>query len=41
LRARIGGDSALAYVPYLAHDVHDFATLHEVGELLFDTVPAR
>jgi anion-transporting ArsA/GET3 family ATPase len=41
LRARIGGDTALAYVPYLAHDVHDFATLHEVGELLFDTVPAR
>jgi len=41
LRARIGGDSALAYVPYLAHDVHDFATLHEVGRLLFDTVPAR
>ena len=41
LRARIGTDSALAYVPYLAHDVHDFATLHEVGQLLFDTVPAR
>jgi anion-transporting ArsA/GET3 family ATPase len=41
LRARIGGDTALAYVPYLAHDVHDFATLHEVGELLFDTVTAR
>jgi anion-transporting ArsA/GET3 family ATPase len=41
LRDRIGGDTALAYVPYLAHDVHDFATLHEVGELLFDTVSAR
>ncbi len=41
LRERIGGDTALAYVPYLAHDVHDFATLHEVGELLFDTVSAR
>jgi anion-transporting ArsA/GET3 family ATPase len=41
LRERIGGDTALAYVPYLAHDVHDFTTLHEVGELLFDTVSAR
>ncbi|MDQ1457967.1 MAG: hypothetical protein QOH28_3587 [Actinomycetota bacterium] len=41
LRARIGPDTALAYVPYLAHDVHDFATLHEVGEFLFDKVPAR
>jgi len=41
LRARIGQDTALAYVPYLAHDVHDFATLHEVGEFLFDKVPAR
>ena len=41
LRDRIGGNTALAYVPYLAHDVHDFTTLHEVGELLFDTVTAR
>lgn len=41
LRDRIGSNTALAYVPYLAHDVHDFATLHEVGELLFDTVTAR
>ena len=41
LRDRIGGNTALAYVPYLAHDVHDFATLHEVGEVLFDTVSAR
>jgi anion-transporting ArsA/GET3 family ATPase len=41
LRDRIGSDTALAYVPYLAHDVHDFATLHEVGEVLFDTVSAR
>jgi anion-transporting ArsA/GET3 family ATPase len=41
LRDRIGTDTALAYVPYLAHDVHDFATLHEVGELLFDTISAR
>jgi anion-transporting ArsA/GET3 family ATPase len=41
LRARIGGDTALAYVPYLAHDVHDFTTLHEIGALLFDTISAR
>jgi len=41
LRDRIGTDSAVAYVPYLAHDVHDFTTLHEVGRLLFDTIPAR
>jgi anion-transporting ArsA/GET3 family ATPase len=41
LRARIGGETALAYVPYLAHDVHDFTSLHEVGRLLFDTVSAR
>jgi anion-transporting ArsA/GET3 family ATPase len=41
LRDRIGGDTALAYIPYLAHDVHDFATLHEVGQLLFDTISAR
>ncbi len=41
IRQRIGAETALAYVPYLAHDVHDFATLREVGELLFDTVPAR
>ena len=32
----------VAYVPYLAHDVHDFAALHEVGRLLFDVQsPAR
>jgi hypothetical protein len=41
LRARIGTETALAYVPYLAHDVHDFATLREVAELLFDTVSTR
>jgi len=41
LRDRIGTDTALAYVPYLAHDVHDFATLHEVGEYLFDTVSTQ
>ncbi len=41
MRARIGTGTALSYVPYLAHDVHDFTTLLEVGELLFDTVPDR
>jgi anion-transporting ArsA/GET3 family ATPase len=41
LRARIGSETTLAYVPYLAHDVHDLATLREVADLLFDTVPAR
>ena len=41
LRVRVGGDTVLAYIPYLAHDVHDFATLHEVGDLLFDTISAR
>jgi anion-transporting ArsA/GET3 family ATPase len=41
LRDRIGADITLAYVPYLAHDVHDFTALHEVGGLLFDTVSAR
>ncbi len=41
VRNRVGRDTALACVPYLAHDVHDFTTLHEVGRLLFDTVSAR
>jgi anion-transporting ArsA/GET3 family ATPase len=41
LRARIGPETALAYVPYLPHDVHDFTALHEVGRLLFDTISAR
>jgi anion-transporting ArsA/GET3 family ATPase len=27
--------AAVAFVPYLAHDVHDFAALAEVGEILF------
>jgi len=27
--------AAVAYVPYLAHDVHDFHALAEVGEILF------
>lgn len=29
--------AAVAYVPYLAHDVHDFQALAEVGEILFGT----
>lgn len=33
LRARTG---AVVYVPYLAHDIHDFTTLREVGTLLAD-----
>ena len=41
LRSRIGGRTAVAYVPYLPHDVHDFETLHEVGRLLFATVSGR
>jgi len=32
VRAR---SAAVAYVPYLAHDVHDFVALAEVGEILF------
>ena len=27
--------AGVAYVPYLAHDVHDFHALAEVGEILF------
>ena len=27
--------AAVAFVPYLAHDVHDFAALAEVGTMLF------
>jgi anion-transporting ArsA/GET3 family ATPase len=33
------GSALIAYVPYLSHDVYDFAALSEVGRLLFDTVP--
>jgi anion-transporting ArsA/GET3 family ATPase len=40
LRDKIGLGSTVAYVPYLAHDVYDFAALHEIGQLLFDTMPA-
>jgi anion-transporting ArsA/GET3 family ATPase len=35
LRDKIGA-ATVAYVPYLAHDVHDFAALHEIGRLLLD-----
>jgi anion-transporting ArsA/GET3 family ATPase len=37
----LGSASLVAFVPYLAHDVYDFAALHEVGTILFDTVPVR
>jgi anion-transporting ArsA/GET3 family ATPase len=36
LRDKIGA-ATVAYVPYLAHDVHDFAALHEIGRLLLDS----
>jgi anion-transporting ArsA/GET3 family ATPase len=34
LRGKID-PTAIAFVPYLAHDVYDFAALHAVGRLLF------
>jgi anion-transporting ArsA/GET3 family ATPase len=37
----LGSAAVVAFVPYLAHDVYDFAALHEVGTILFDTVPVR
>ena len=41
LRNSVGDDAVVAFVPYLAHDVYDFAALSEIGRLLFapDTVP--
>ena len=39
LRDRLADNAAIAYVPYLAHDVYDFGALREVGRLLFGTVP--
>jgi anion-transporting ArsA/GET3 family ATPase len=41
LRDSVGDDAVVAFVPYLAHDVYDFAALSEIGRLLFapDTVP--
>ena len=35
LQDRIGTAAAVAYVPFLAHDVHDFYTLDEVASLVF------
>ena len=29
------GDAPVSFVPYLAHDVHDFEALAEVGRILF------
>lgn len=41
LRMSVGDDAVVAFVPYLAHDVYDFAALSEIGRVLFapDTVP--
>ena len=41
LRDSLGDGAAVAFVPYLAHDVYDFGALHEVGRLLFDTVAGQ
>jgi anion-transporting ArsA/GET3 family ATPase len=42
LRVSLGRDTRVAYVPYLAHDVYDFAALRSVGQVLVDgSVPAR
>jgi anion-transporting ArsA/GET3 family ATPase len=38
VRVRIG-QAAIAFVPFLARDVHDFDALHEVGTLLFSSDP--
>ena len=35
LTARIGS-AAVAYVPFLAHDVHDLEALSEIGRLIFE-----
>ena len=34
MRVRVGS-AAVAFVPYLAHDVYDFDALAAVGQLLF------
>jgi anion-transporting ArsA/GET3 family ATPase len=39
LRESLGEGAAVAFVPYLAHDVYDFHALHEVARLLFATMP--
>ena len=41
LRDSLGEGAAVAFVPYLAHDVYDFRALHEVARLLFDTIPGQ
>jgi anion-transporting ArsA/GET3 family ATPase len=40
VRERVGS-AAVAYVPFLAGDVHDFDGLHELGRLLFDGASTR
>ena len=37
MREKIGS-ADVAYVPYLSHDVYDFGALHEVGQLMLDTI---
>jgi anion-transporting ArsA/GET3 family ATPase len=43
LRSTVGDDAVVAFGPYRAHDVYDFAALAEIGGLLFapDTVPVQ
>jgi anion-transporting ArsA/GET3 family ATPase len=41
LSTNLGNAAVVAFVPYLPHDVYDFTALHEVGTILFDTVPVR
>ena len=38
VQARVGA-TAIAFVPYLARDVYDFAALREIGGILFDPLP--
>jgi len=35
------GSAGVSFVPYLAHDVHDFEALAEVGRLLFGSHPSQ
>ncbi len=39
LQDRIGTAGTVAYVPFLAHDVHDFGTLDEFSDLIFARNP--
>ena len=41
LRDKIGFGGIVSYVPYLARDVYDFDALHQIGQLLFDTMPEQ